>query len=176
MDLTGIIQIGTVVNSHGNKGELKVFPLTDEPEIFYELDRLIIIQEGRRKDLNLVRARESRNGWLLEFSEITDMDGALQHKGAGIFTEEENLRPLDEDEFFIHDLIHAKVYSTDNQFLGTIVNYFEAGPQGVCEVASETDSFLFPTSNEVLVSLIPGEKVVINLIPDLRDLNKRKSH
>ena len=175
MDLEGIIQIGAIVTSHGVKGEVKVMPLTDDPEIFYELEQLTLIQKnGAKKQVSLIDAREVKKYWLLKFDEIKDMTTALTYKGAGIFTGEENIRPLDEDEFYIHDLIDCKVYSTDNQYLGVITNYFDAGSQGVCEVKSDDDSFLFPTSDEILVEIIPSEKVVINLIPELRDLNKRK--
>jgi 16S rRNA processing protein RimM len=173
MDLDGIIQIGTVIKPHGIKGELKVLAQTNDPAIFLELDRLILIQEGKRKMYTLAGAREDRKNWLLRLKEVTDMTAAQQLKGAALFTEEENVRPLAEDEFFIHDLIDAKVYSTTNQYLGVIVNYFEVGTQGICEVKTECDSFLFPTSHEVLIDVIPSDKVVINLIPELRDLNKR---
>ncbi len=176
MDLEGIIQIGAVVDSHGTKGDLKVLPLTDDPEIFHKLDQLILLlKNGEKKIYPLVGARGAKKFWLLKFAEITDMTTALLFKGAAIYTEEDNIRPLDEDEFFIHDLIDSKVYSTDDKYLGVITKYFEAGTQGVCEVQSEEDSFLFPTSQEVLVEVIPSEKVVINLIPELRDLNKPKT-
>lgn len=173
MELEGIIQIGTVIKAHGIKGELKVLAQTDDPTIFLELDQLILIVGGKRQEYTLIGARVDRKHWLLKLKEVTDMTAAQQLKGAALYTKEENVRPLAEDEFFIHDLMKAKVYSTSNQFLGTIVNYFEVGTQGVCEVKSENDSFLFPVSQEVLIDVIPSEKVVINLIPELRDLNKR---
>jgi 16S rRNA processing protein RimM len=176
MDLEGIIQIGAVVTSHGVKGEMKVLPLTDDPDIFHELDQLILVQKsGERKSCTLVGARETKKFWLLKFAEIKDMTTALLFKGAAIYTEEDNIRPLDEDEFYIHDLMDTKVYSTEGKYLGVITNYFEAGSQVVCEVQAEEDSFLFPTSQEILVEVIPSEKVVINLVPELRDLNKPKS-
>ncbi len=175
MDLEGIIQIGAIVTSHGVKGEVKVLPLTDDPEIFYELEQVTLIQKnGVKKQVSLINAREVKKYWLLKFDEIKDMNTALTYKGAGIYTDEDNVRPLASDEFYIHDLIGCRVYSTDNQYLGVIANYFDAGTQGVCEVKSDKESFLFPTSDEILVDIIPSEKIVINLIPELRDLNKRK--
>lgn len=170
----GIRQIAAIINSHGIKGEVKVLPLTDDVDLFLELDELITLRNSEREYLTLIGARKVKNQWLLKFEQINDIDEALRFKGLPLYTEESNLKPLEDDEFFIDDLLQAKVYSEDNQYLGTIVNYFEAGPQGVCEVESEDDTFLFPTSAEILKEVIPPDRVVIHLVPELRDLNKKK--
>ncbi len=171
----GIRQIAAIINSHGIKGEVKVLPLTDDVDLFLELDELIVLRNGEREHLTLTGAREVKKQWLLKFEQINDIDEAIQYKGLALYTDESNLRPLDEDEFFVDDLLQAKVYSEDNQYLGTIVNYFDAGSQGVCEVKSEDDTFLFPTSAEILKEVIPPDRVIINLVPELRDLNKKKA-
>ncbi len=172
MDLEGIIQIGEIINSHGVKGEVKVIPLTDDQEIFSRVKQLILIGNEKRVKYTIINARQVKNYWLIQFDEITDMTSAKMLKKYGIFVEEESIRPLADDEFFIHDLLNSKVYSTENQYLGVITDYFEAGPQGVCEVTLDGDSFLFPTSQEVLKEVIPPGKVIIHLIPDLREINK----
>ncbi|MCP4750568.1 MAG: 16S rRNA processing protein RimM [Proteobacteria bacterium] len=175
MDREGITQIGEIINSHGIKGELKVVPTTGDPEMFLELDRLILLENDRRSEVSIVNARPAKNCWLIRLAEIGDMSSAKKLKGCGLYVEDEKLRPLDEDEVFIHDLMDAKVYSTDNQYLGIITHYFEAGPQGVCEVTLDGESFLFPATREVLREVAPPDKVVIHLLPELRDLNiKRK--
>ncbi|MBU3917448.1 ribosome maturation factor RimM [bacterium] len=172
MDLKGIIQIGQIVNSHGIKGEVKVIPLTEDLEIFENADQLIISENDQQKRLKVIKARQVKKHWLILFAEVQDLTSAQQLKGRGIFIEEERIKPLNEDEFFIHDLLDSKVYSTDNEYLGIITHYFEAGPQGVCEVTHGDESFMFPTSREVLKEIIPSDKVVIQLLPGLREVNK----
>ncbi len=172
MDLEGIIQIGKIVNSHGIKGEVKVIPLTEDLEIFENADQLIVLEKNQQKNFKVIRARQIKKNWLIQFAEIQDMTSAQQLKGQGIFIEEKSVKPLDEDEFFIHDLLESKVYSTDGQYLGIITHYFEAGPQGVCEVTHEDETFMFPTSHEVLKEVIPSDRVIIHLLPGLREVNK----
>ncbi|MBU2514811.1 ribosome maturation factor RimM [bacterium] len=174
-DTEGIRQIAAIINTHGIKGELKVMPLTDDPEIFLRLEELIVLKDNRKERHSLTGAREAKNHWLLKFDQITDISQAAELKGCALYTEESNLRPLDEEEFFIDDLINSKVYSTDDQYLGKITKYFEAGPQVVCEVDTEDGTFLFPTSAEVLKEIIPPDKVIINLIPGLMDLNTQSN-
>ena len=173
MDTEGIIQIGIIINTHGVRGELKFISQTDDPELLFGLEELIIANGDQRLRYPIVKIRETQKHWLLKLEGIDSMEKAAQLKGQGIFTEESSVKPLAEDEFFIHDLIDAKVYSTDNQFLGTIKNYFEVGAQGVCEVQADDGDFLFPTSAEVLQEVVPSQKVVIQLIPELIDLNKK---
>jgi 16S rRNA processing protein RimM len=172
MESANLTQIGTIINSHGIKGEVKVMPITEDGDLIHRLDRLIIDDGGQQKLFNVLRARAAKNCWLIQFDEVRDMDAAKSLKGAGICVDDSELKPLDEDEFFIHDLISAKVYSTDDEYLGVITGFFEAGSQGVCEVTDESGMFLFPTSQEVLKEIVPGEKVIINLLPGLRDLNR----
>ncbi len=170
MDLEGIIQIGQIVNSHGIKGEVKVIPLTEDLEIVENVDQLIIFESNQQKNLKVKKVRQVKKHWLILFAEVQDMTSALQLKGRGIFIEEDKVKPLDEDEFYIHDLLGSKVYSTDNKYLGIITHYFEAGPQGVCEVTLGDETFMFPTSHEVLKEVIPSDKVIIHLLPGLREL------
>lgn len=165
-------RIGTIVNSHGVKGEVKVMPITDDVELFLDLEELIIDRGETQQVFSVVRSRPVNHYWLIQFEEIRDMDMAKAMKGAGICVEDSLLRPLDDDEFFIHDLIGASVYSTEDEYLGKLTDFFDAGSQGVCEVTDESGSFLFPATQEVLKDIDPGRKVVINLLPGLVDLNR----
>lgn len=174
MDVEGIIQIGTISKPHGVRGELKVFSQTDDPLLYEELEDVIIPVDGCQKKYRIEKARDTQKHWLFKFEGVDTMDEAERLRGKGIYTEESHLKPLDEDEFFIHDLVGSKVYSVEDVYLGTITNYFEAGTQGVCEVESEKGDFLFPTSAEVLQEVIPPDKVIIQPVPELLDLNKKK--
>ncbi len=150
-------------------------PQTDDPGIFLRLDELIRVEDSGKIFHTLQNAREVKNHWLIKLEGISDIDEAKSLKGEALYTTEDQIRPLDEDEFFIHDLIDAEVFSTEGRHLGRIVNYFDAGTQGVCEVESESGSFLFPTSDEILKDVKPDGKVVIQLIPELITLNRKKA-
>jgi ribosomal 30S subunit maturation factor RimM len=55
--------------------------------------------------------------------------------------------------------------------LGTVIRYFEAGSQGVCEVSTGEGTFLFPVTREVLREVEAPDRVVINLLPNLMEVN-----
>ena len=172
-DLEGIRQVGVIINSHGIKGEVKINPLTADEEIFQHSESFILMVEDQQQTVEVIRARPVKNYWIVQLAGVNDIDSAKKLKNVGIFADEGQLRPLADDEFYIDHLLNAKVYSTENEYLGTITNYFETGPQGVFEVTNGDESFLFPTTKEVLKTVIPAEKVVVHLIPGLRELNSK---
>ncbi len=172
MNSADFTQIGTIINSHGVKGEVKVMPITEDGDLFLDSDQLIIDVDGRQHIYTVLSSRPAKHYWLIQFDEIRDMDAAKSLKGAGVCVEDTRLRPLEDNEYFIHDLIGAKVYSTESQYLGVVTGFFDVGSQGVCEVTDENGLFLFPASQEVLKEIEPGRKVVINLLPGLVDLNR----
>lgn len=173
MRADGITQIGEIINSHGVKGELKILPLTEDDNLFIEMEYLILLQNDEPVAYTVKGARPFKDFWLIRLEEIVDMTAAQSLKGQAIYIEDEKLRPLDENEFFIHDLMDAEVFSTDGEYLGVITKYLETGTQGVCEATLDDEIFLFPTSKEILLEIDPSKRVVINLVPGLRELNKK---
>ncbi len=153
-------------------GDRSVNQITEDLDLFLDLDQLTIDEGESQRVFTVLRSRSVKNYWLIHFDEIQDLDAAKALKGSGVYVEDDCLRPLDEDEFFIHDLVGTKVFSTEDQYLGIVTGFFEAGNQGVFEVKDEEGLFLFPASREVLKEIDPGKKVIINLIPGLVDLNR----
>jgi len=171
--LESITQIGTIFNTHGLKGEVKVSPMTSHPEIFKELDQVFLIKDNIKKRFSLAKCRHANNHWLFTFKEIEGINEAEGYKNFGIYVEDEKLLPLAEDEFFIHDLMDSKVYSTDDEYLGKVTDYFESGEQGVCTVTFEGESFLFPVTKEVLKDIdVSKKRITIVLLPGMKELNQ----
>ncbi len=174
MNLKGIRQVGEILNSHGVRGAVKVASLTSYPEIFAEINEVVLIKGDKRMKYPVTKTGSVKNHCLLKLDGIDDPDAAKRFKNFGVYVNEELLRPLVEDEFMISDLIQARVYSSDDEYLGVIVDYIDNGEHGICEVEDNTTRFLFPTTKEVLREIIPEKKVIINLLPGLRELNIKK--
>ena len=170
MNLDGIRQIGKIINTHGLKGDLKIELMTDDHDLFRELKKIIILDNKKRKEIAIAESRPFKTFWLFKLEGVNDLNQAEIFKGKEIFIEESKLRPLDEDEFYIDDLMGSEVFSTKNELLGKITDYFLAGEQGVCEVSKDGSSFLFPATKEVLKKIDTDQKKVqIELLEGLRD-------
>ncbi|MCP4295776.1 MAG: 16S rRNA processing protein RimM, partial [Proteobacteria bacterium] len=117
--------------------------------------------------------RQANKFWLFKLKEVNNRDEADEHKDNKIFVDEKYLPALEEGEFFIHDLIDASLFSTENEGLGKVTDYFENGEQGICEVNGDKGRFLFPITDEIFKGIsLPDKKIIIQLVPGLIDLNK----
>lgn len=173
MDYKGISCIGKINRSHGVRGEVKVSLVTEHPEILTDLDYCYLIYKNNKETFRLEHARRANKFWLFKFKEVNDRNKADALREYSIFIDEKYLAPLEEGEFFIHDLIDASVFSTENEFLGKVTDYFENGEQGICEVKGDKGKFLFPITDEIFKEISPSDKkIIIYLVPGLIDLNR----
>jgi len=174
MELEGFIKLGKMMNAHGLRGEIKVKPLTTYPAGYFQLEHFFLYHSSRCEKFKIQKLRLVTGNWFIKMLGIEDRDTAERFKteSSYLYIQESELLPLDEDEFFVHDLINAAVYTKGHIFLGKIIRYFETGANGVCEVEAQKGNFLFPTTLSVLQEIIPEEKkVIIDPISGLLDLN-----
>ncbi len=172
-----LVQIGQIINTHGIRGEVKVLPLTSDVTLFSKAKLYLgrNEQDSAIKTVQFESMREHKNALLLKFTEIPDLNAALLLVKQCLFVEAKDLLPLEEEEFFIHELYNAKVYSTDKEYLGIVTHFQEIGEGGVCKVEKDGTFFLFPTSKEVFLDFNREEKIItIQILEGLLDLNKKK--
>lgn len=166
--MSDFTKIGEIINTHGVRGEMKVYPSTPYPESYLDIRSIYFQEKGELVEYEVEKMRVSKNLWLLKVVGVDDMDTVQALKKTQVFLPDEELVPLDEDEFFIHQLMDADVYSSEGELLGKVVDYFETAANGVCEVKGDKGTFLFPTTREVLLEIIPEEsKLVIEVLPGM---------
>ncbi|MEM1270245.1 MAG: ribosome maturation factor RimM [Bacteroidota bacterium] len=119
-----LILMGEVVKSHGVRGELKVRPITDDPTRFSDLDVLYVGADATSAsafEVTGARFQQGKKGLtlLLKLAGVTDIDAADALRKKSVFAVESDL-PLDDDEYFIHDLIGLRVETVDGEDLGVV--------------------------------------------------------
>jgi 16S rRNA processing protein RimM len=131
--MTGIefITIGKIVNTHGYQGWLRIFPLTDYPERFYNMKKVFVAQDKNCNEYNIDGAKQHKNTILIKFKEINDMNSALALKGALLQVKRDQLVKLPADTYFIFDLLGMKVYTTEQEYLGEIKDVLQTGANDV---------------------------------------------
>lgn len=129
-----LLRVGVITTAHGIRGEVNVFPTTDEPEMFQKWEKLILITGKERKSLTLQKARPFKNMMILGFREITDRNQAELLRQAELYITREQAKPCEENENFIVDLIGLKVVDEDGQEIGRCTDVFQTGANDVYEV------------------------------------------
>lgn len=129
------ITIGKIIGAHGIKGEIKVFPLTDNVRRFNKLKKCYVGKEDADGKLYEVsKARVDRGNALLTFAGIDDRDEAEKLKGLFISVDREDAVKIPKDRYFIVDLIGLDVIDDERGSLGKISDVWNTGANDVISV------------------------------------------
>lgn len=138
--------IGRILGVHGIKGELKILPLTDDPDRFYDLDS-ITIQNGKlEQEYSITNCRIHKNHVLLLLDEIDNRNDAELLIGKEIAIPRDQAVDLGDDEFFIEDLMGLPVYN-DGVYLGKISYVLQTGGVDVYTISEGNRNYLVPARN-----------------------------
>ena len=119
------LRVGVIASTHGLKGEVKVFPTTDNPERFRELKKVLLDTGYEYKNLEVSGVKFFKNQVILKFREFQDINEAEQYKGKDLLVTRDQAVPLMENENFITDLIDMEVYTDEGGYLGTLIDVLQ---------------------------------------------------
>ena len=169
-----LYQVGSITQTHGIRGEVKVFPLTDDISRFKNMKNLLL-DAGKEGyiSLEVENARPQKNLVILKFKGIDNINDIEKYKGHGLYVTKDNRVELKEDEYFIADLIGCDVYldsDKDNRF-GTISDVMETGANDVYEITLESGkTVLVPAIKDCILDVdIEGRRMEIHLMEGLMD-------
>ena len=163
-------QVGIYTNTHGIKGEIKVFPTTDDPKRFKRLKEVILRGPRGEKVLKVESVRFQKQMVLLKFKDIDDINDIEKDKGAGLFVPRAQAVPLGKDEYFIADLIGLTVVTEEGEELGTLTEVIQTGANDVYVVSGEREWLLPAIADCVQEVDISGGRMTVHLMEGLREL------
>lgn len=142
VDQSSLILIGRVMRAHGVRGELKVFPETDDPGRLQGLDRVFIgkdVTTATARTIRSVRLQHLRKGTivLMVVEGVDSREAADALRQAVVFAEASKLPALEEDEFYWHDLVGWTVMTTSEVEIGKVKEILEMPAQQIFLVARE---------------------------------------
>jgi 16S rRNA processing protein RimM len=165
--------IGKVLRPQGIKGEVKVIPVSPRPERFEKLKKVFLKQDNiQTYTIEKVRlAGESSRFVYIKFKEITTRTAAESLRDAEILIEQGDLIQLQENEYFIHDLIGCRVVSEQGAYIGEIVDVWQLSSNDIYVLQAESGKeILIPAIRDVVKKVIPEAKqVIIHLLEGLLD-------
>ncbi len=150
------LRVGVIASTHGLKGEVKVFPTTDDPQRFLELKKVLLDTGHEYRPLEVAGVKFFKNQVILKFREFQDINEVEQYKGKDLLVTREQAVPLMENENFITDLIGMEVYTDEDKRLGILTDVLQTGANDVYAV--KTDE-----GKEVLLPAIPSCILKVNV-------------
>lgn len=161
--------IGEIVAPFGVRGQVKVRSYTDRVEHLRRRIRSVFLGPQRR-EYALKGVLEHKPGLLvLSLAGVTTREDAENLRGSEVAILEREAAPLEEDEYFIHQLYDLEVVAEDGTPLGRVREVLETGANEVLVVArpGQADA-LIPMIRDVVQDLdIEGGRVVVRLIEGL---------
>ena len=143
------LRVGVISSTPGLKGEVKVFPTTDDPERFRKLKKVFLDTGKEYLPLKIKSVKFFKNQVILKFDEFQDINEVEKYRGKDLLIDREQALPLAENENFIVDLINMDVYDEEEQRLGTLTDVLQTGANDVYVVETEE-------GKEILLPAIPS--------------------
>lgn len=142
-----LLQVGVITTTHGIRGEVKVYPTTDDAHRFEDLTYILLDTGKKLCELEIEKVRYFKQFVILKFKDVDNINDIEPYKGRSLYVTREFAVPLKENEYYIADLIDMKVFLEDGSFFGTLKDVMETGANDV--YVMQTEAF-----GEVLVPAI----------------------
>ncbi len=171
IDLPQLVAVGQVIGCHGVRGEVRVIPLTDYPDRFFDLKKVAIVGPQAQQTLTVETVRRHKGWFLIKFKEISDQDGAEKLRQAYLKITPTELVPLPPGHYYIFQMIGLVVYTDTGESLGTVAEVLTPGGNDVYVVRhKDRPDLLIPAIKDVVKSIdLPAGKMIVKLPPGLRD-------
>lgn len=162
--------LGEILRPHGVRGELRMRIITDFPERLQQLDVVYLassLDSDRVRPYELESVRFHQEYALLQFKEIENRDTADLLRGQLVLIDLASAVPLDEDEYYLYEIIGLQVRTEDGQSLGHITDILETGANDVYILHSEKfGELLVPAHDETIIDINFDEEVVTMRLPE----------
>ena len=118
------LQVGVITSPHGVRGEVKVFPTTDDVTRFKKLKEVILEEKRGQRTLAVEKVKFFKNMVILKLKGVDSMNDAELLRNVPLLVSRENAVKLKPGEYFICDLIGLQVSDEEGKFLKQyITNY-----------------------------------------------------
>lgn len=164
-----LLQVGVISSTHGVRGEVKVFPTTDDVNRFKKLKKVILDTGKEQKELEIQGVKFFKQMVILKFKGIDNINDIEKYKGKSLYVTREHAVKLKKDEYFIADLIDMQVMLEDGTEFGTLTDVMKTGANDVyCIQTEKYGEVLVPAIGECICQVdVEARKMVIHLIPGL---------
>ena len=173
--MDNLLQVGAILDTHGLRGEVKVFPTTDDPSRYDDLEEVeLLTQEGNYLHLEIERVRYFKNLVIVKFKNYDHINDIEQYKKCNLYVTRENAVELEADEYFVADLIGLMAKTDEGEELGQIKDVLTTGANDVYVIDTKEGELLVPAIHDCVQEVdLEAGVMTLHLLPGLRDLNKK---
>ena len=166
-----LLRVGVISSTHGVRGEVKVYPTTDDVNRFKKLKKVVLDTGREYIDLEISGVKFFKNLVILKFKGIDNINDIEKYKGKDLLVHREDAVALEENENYVADLIDLKVVTDDGKVLGYLTEVMETGANDVYVVETENgQELLLPAIRDCILDVDLDEEVMtVHILPGLFD-------
>ncbi len=158
--------IGNITNSHGIRGEVKIYNYSDFNRFFIGATLFVMIK-GVKKTFEIERVRPQGNLFIVKFKGYDNINDILPYKGMDVFSDHDVNDQLEEDDFHYQDLVDKKVFDTEGNQIGMVISIIPV-PQGhLLEIQKPDGKKAMVPFVEAFVVSVENDKIIIQTIEGL---------
>ncbi|WP_315165670.1 ribosome maturation factor RimM [Metaclostridioides mangenotii] len=162
-------KIGQIVNTQGLKGEVKIYPLTNDINRFDDLDKFYL-DKDLQKEWEVEKVRYKGKMVIMKIKAIDSIEDAERLRNKFICVGRESTRDLDEDEFFIADMIGIDVFTVDGDRVGLLREVLQYSANDVYVIEGDGKEYLIPAILKFVPEINMKErKMIIDPIKGMID-------
>ena len=167
-----MFRIGVITPTHGLKGEVKVFPTTDDPARFKKLKKCFIRTKSGDVPVEKKSCKFFKNMVIVKFKGFDNINDIEIYKNKDILITREDAVPLGPDENFIVDLIGLKVATDEGEELGTLKDVLQTGANDVYVVEmTDGKELLLPAIKQCILNVdLEQQTMTVHVLDGLMDL------
>lgn len=168
-----LLRVGVITATHGIRGEVKVFPTTDDPQRFKKLKKCIISGKRENIEAEVSSVKFFKQYVILKFKGFDSINDIEQFVKRDLLVTRENAVECAPGEYFICDLIGLEVITDEGNSIGELTDVLETGANNVYEVtAPDGKTILIPVIEQcILEHDMEKRTVTVHLLPGLLDIN-----
>ena len=165
------LRVGVIANTHGIRGEVKVYPTTDDVNRFKKLKEVVLDTGKEKIELNVQSVKFFKNLVILKFKEFDNINDVEVYKGKDLLVTRDNAVKLKKGEYFIADILDADVVLEDGTKFGVLKDVMQTGANDLYVVeTTDGKEVLLPKIDECVKKLDFENKIVtVHLMKGLVD-------
>lgn len=167
-----MLRVGVITSPHGIKGEVKVFPTTDDAKRFKELKKVILDTGKEYIPMEIEHVKFFKNMVILKFKGYDNINEIEKYKSKDLLITRDQAVDLAPDEYFITDLIGLAVVSDQGVELGTLKDVLETGANDVYVVAmKDGKELMLPAIGDCILNVdLEQGRMEVHVLEGLMDL------
>lgn len=164
-----LLQVGVITQTHGIRGEVKVFPTTDDPTRFQDLKHVLLDTGKETLPLEIENVKFFKQFVILKFKGYDNINDVERYKRCPLLVERSEAVPLEEDEYYITDMIGIQVTTDEGEDFGVLKDVMATGANDVYVIDHPAaGEVLVPAIKECILEVdIPGRKMKIHVMDGL---------